>query len=461
MNLLSIYSFIHQKSLHLLLMVYAITSVYLLTYCNGVGPEADSITHFLIAKYSFEYPHLFLDHWGKPVFTLMAAPFASFGFIGIKAFNLILTGLNTYLIVKLCQQLQLKFPVLAGLFYLLFPLTLSTSYSGLTEPLFATFLLLHLCFVINKKYVFAAILLSFMPFIRTEGLILLCIFGTVELFQKRYYNLFWLLTGHVVYAFLGAWHYASLWWVFEKIPYASMDSPYGSGQWFHFFDKMTYVMGIPLMALFWLGLLAIVWQFKSLKKSSTTLLVASAYFGAFFIAHTIFWTFGIFNSMGLKRVFAAVTPLMAIVALYGFSRLNPFNKKRVKWALQCIVLVLILLFPFSSNPAANEFSASVQLTPKQESAKQLQLPSEYKRILFKDPYLYLQFEINPYDNDAHMLLYMESLNRLKIGDVIVWDDWHANWEKGNQMIKELQLDKKFKFTLYQDLSPYYKIYVVQ
>ena len=42
--------------------------------------------------------------------------------------------------------------------------------------------------------------------------------------------------------------------MFHKIPYANLDSPYGEGNWLHFFDKMTYVCGIPLVILFWIGL---------------------------------------------------------------------------------------------------------------------------------------------------------------------------------------------------------------
>ena len=64
---------------------------------------ADNYSHFRISKYAFNYPYLFLDHWGKPLFTILSSPFAQFGFKGIQLFNVILgllTALFAYLTLK-------------------------------------------------------------------------------------------------------------------------------------------------------------------------------------------------------------------------------------------------------------------------------------------------------------------------------------------------------------------------
>ena len=55
-------------------------------------------------------------------------------------------------------------------------------------------------------------------------------------------------------------------------------------------------------------------------------------FGAFLIAHSLFWYLGIFNSLGLKRVLIGIMPMMALIVLYGFNGIseylfeNRFNK---------------------------------------------------------------------------------------------------------------------------------------
>ena len=66
--------------------------IFLLYLCivllsTGVYGDADSYTHFQIAKYAFKYPYLLLNLWGKPVFTLLAAPFAPPDILGQSIAN--------------------------------------------------------------------------------------------------------------------------------------------------------------------------------------------------------------------------------------------------------------------------------------------------------------------------------------------------------------------------------------
>src|ERR1700751_4484090 len=68
------------------LFIYFSTLAYLSKGSHGGG---DCYAHYKIAHYAFKYPRLFLDLWGKPVFTLLSSPFAQFGFIGIKIFNIL------------------------------------------------------------------------------------------------------------------------------------------------------------------------------------------------------------------------------------------------------------------------------------------------------------------------------------------------------------------------------------
>jgi hypothetical protein len=65
----------------------ALAGIQLLS--TGVNGETDSITHYQIARHAFKYPQLFFDHWGKPLFTLLSAPFAQLGYIGSVVFNLL------------------------------------------------------------------------------------------------------------------------------------------------------------------------------------------------------------------------------------------------------------------------------------------------------------------------------------------------------------------------------------
>jgi hypothetical protein len=164
-----------------------------------------------------------------------------------------------------------------------------------------------------------------------------------------------LLCGHVIYSIAGFFVFKDFFWVFNKIPYAHLSSIYGNGELSHFVEQLFYVIGAPNYILFWVGVIIIIW--KSIKNKITIELQTFVFLGffSFFIAHSLFWYLGIFNSMGLKRVLIAVCPLMAIISLIGFNFLTNeifINKRILKITSQCLLLVYILIFPFTANPAA-------------------------------------------------------------------------------------------------------------
>jgi hypothetical protein len=198
----------------------------IVSFTNITGEGGDSIVHYLYSHYSFEYPEFFLRHWAKPVFVLLSSPFAQFGFKGIIVFNSIsatLTGLFSYYIVR---HLKVKPSWFVFLTLFFAPLYFKLIFSGLTEYLFGLFLVIGIYLVCKSQYTFASIILSFLPLIRSEGLIILGVFGLFFLIQKKYKSLPYLLLGQAIYTVIGASYYRDVFWVFNKIPYAKMSSPY-------------------------------------------------------------------------------------------------------------------------------------------------------------------------------------------------------------------------------------------
>lgn len=446
---------------YLLVFIYLVTAILLIFNFNGVGQEADSITHFLMAKYAPQHPHLYLNHWGKPVFTFLASPFAQFGFQGIKLFNVICVGINLVLIQLIAKKLNFRYPVLAALFYLLFPLSLSTTFSGLTEPLFAVFLLFSIYFMFLEKVSLALLLISFTPFIRSEGLVIVLTFAAYLTLSKQWKKWPLLLVGHLVLGLLGSLYYKDLLWVFHKIPYANLGSPYGEGNWLHFFDKMTYVCGIPLVILFWIGLAGYSFEKANTQLRNKPAILIPLCFVSFFVAHSIFWSLGIFNSMGLKRVFAAVTPLMAILALWPIEKaLSNFDRKSTK-AIVLGYLGFILVFPFTKGPAATEFLRDLNLTEKQQSLANFELIPDGRRVVYADPYLSLKYDINPFNPEEYLELHQNNLSSLKKWDLIIWDNWHAAIDNG---IEERYINEKVKqgdWIKIKSFHPYYAVYLKQ
>ena len=421
--------------------LYLIVSILTLLLFNGTGGEADSINHYLFARYAPDHPELFLNHWAKPLFTLLASPFAQFGFIGVKVLNGFMGLISVIFTFKIAQQFKLKHAILAPLFYFIFPLSFLVNYSGFTEPLFAAMLCISIYCCLKNKLAVAAIIVSFMPFVRSEGLLFIGLFGLYFMLSKKYRCIFYLLIGHLIFAAVGFFFGESPLWVATKIPYASLQSHYGSGELIHFAEQLIYMTGVPLIIFLLLGLIRSIafkkWIVPHHKLTFSTLLVGG--FLLFFIAHSLFWYLGIFNSMGLKRVFGAITPLMAILALIGFNLLDKIRSNGLKKTLQLLILGYIFIFPFTSNPAAIDWKKDMNLSKAQQTAENAAdyiLSSDTlknKRFIYTDPYLGHALKIDPFDIEQQLILSPQVFSELRKGDVIIWDNWHSVIDYGVEL----------------------------
>ena len=395
---------------------------------NGVGLEADSIHHYIIAKYSLIHPELLIDHWGKPIYTILSMPFAQFGFKGTQIFNWICQSFIFFFLWKIADKLNLKHPYLAPIFYFLFPNTITTGYFGFTEPLCALFLIIAFHYLLNHKYIISSILISLTPFIRSEGLIFIGLFALIFLYKRDLKAFLLLSFGHILFMLIGlVFNGENLFWVFNKIPYASLSSHYGSGELFHFGDKLIYLLGVPSLILFALGIIGIPLTKDRFRKEYS--LFSFSIFLIFFISHSLFWYLGIFNSMGLERVFGAVSPFMAIIVLIGFNLIfSSIKSVYLKNTLASIIVIYSIIFPFTSNPAAVDWKKELNLSPPQliankivEFLKENGLTS--RRFIYTDVYLAVPLEIDPFNKEERLILSEIALKNLKKGDIIIWDNW--------------------------------------
>lgn len=435
------------KTIAILLFIYAVITAGVLYFFDGTGDSGDSIHHYLFARYAPFHTHLFFDHWAKPLYVLLASPFAQFGFIGVKIFNALVSLCTIFFTFKIAQVLNIKNAIVAAILVICCPLNFVLTFSGLTEPLFALFTSIGVFFTLKNKYISAALIISFLPFIRSEGLIIIGVFGFYFSLKKAWKILPLLSVGHIVYSIAGYFVHHDLLWVFKKIPYAHLSSRYGKGKLFHFVEQLNYVIGVPIYILFWVGVLSIIW--KSAKKRLTLelqVLIFLGFFG-FFVAHTLFWYLGIFNSMGLNRVFVGVSPLIAIIALMGFNASTEDifkNKKTPKRIIQGLLIAYIFVFPFTQNPAAIDWSIDMNLSEDQRDAQQVtDAISEYiglnQRYVFAHPYLSEVLNIDHFDDKQRLNLTKSLMNYIQPGDLIIWESWFAVVEHG---VTKEYLDKR-------------------
>ena len=416
--------------IYILSLIYLICGLIAALLFNGTGDSGDSIFHYQFARFAPQHPELYFNHWAKPLFVLLASPFAQFGFVGIKIFNVINASITLLFSFLVAKKLNLKNILLLPFFFLFTPFYTILIFSGLTEPLFALFLILSIYLLLKNKLLFGAILVSFLPFIRSEGLLIIGVIFIYLLYNKSYKIIPFLFAGHLLYSVLGYFYTNDFFWVFNKIPYNKLSSPYGNGTLLHFTDQFTYLLGPPIYFLLIVGVFSLIWQAISKKSISKTHLLILLSFLSFFVAHSLFWYLGIFNSMGLTRVFVAVMPLIVILTLIGFNQIRQLGKG-MSWQIgkiaAAIALILVFLFPFTPNHGSVKKS-QFALLPDQilmhEMAANLVLTAGSK-YLYSHPYAIESIGIDPFDKKKSEFLSTNSLNELKKGDFIIWDNWFS------------------------------------
>ncbi len=426
------------KAIFFFLLFYVLIAIFTITYFHGTGDSGDSVFHYLHAKYAPQHPHIFFNHWAKPLYVLLFCPWAQFGFTGVKIFNAIIGLFTLFFTFKISEKLAISNAILSPILLLFSPLFYILTFSGLTEPLFALMLSIGIYTVLKDKYIFAAVLVSFLPFVRSEGLLIAAVFGFFFLLKKEWKILPLLLVGHLVYSIVGSFVHENLLWVFKKIPYDKLSSTYGSGELFHFLIQMNYVVGVPIYALFWLGVIAIIWKMIRRKVQLELSILIFLGFFVFFIAHSLFWYLGIFNSMGLKRVLVSVLPLAAIIALMGFNWISEdflAHKKTPRLLFQSILVLFVLIFPFTPNPAAVNWSSDLQLFDDQREAIQVAKIVKDKigpqnRYVYVHPYLSETLQIDHFNYNQHIPFRKTFLNEVRSGDIIIWENWFSVLEYG-------------------------------
>jgi hypothetical protein len=254
---------------------------------------------------------------------------------------------------------------------------------------------------------------------------------------KHWRALPFLLFGSVVYGIAGYFIHGSFFWVFSKIPYATLSSVYGSGDLMNFVYQLYYVVGAPVYLLLTVGLIVVSKNFFSRDVNHELRILVFLGFGAYFIAHTLFWYLGIFNSMGLKRVLLGVMPCMAILALYGYNFLfEKLHLKSLRWSKVFSVLftAYLVLFPVLPNPAAINVKRDLMLTKEQEMA--IQVSEELKRfkpsalIFYNHFYLSLVLNLDHFDSNVRRELDSNLIHQSPSGTKIIWENMYAEEKSG-------------------------------
>jgi hypothetical protein len=446
---------------------------------EGLLGETDSVNHYLIARYAFQHPYLFVDHWGKPLFTILISPFAQFGMLGAVFFNILCALFTAWLIFRIGRLLKYRYALAAIPFALFAPVYMVNILTSLTEILFALVLVAGIYFFLKEKIILSSIIISFLPFARMEGVMFLVIFLAAIILAKKFKAIPFLFTGFVIYSLAGAPHYHDLLWFFNQIPYSNKGSAiYGNGSFWYYLERFHQLLGFPLTILAVIGVIHLVILLFRDKKPSRTASWLTEYYlipvslFSFILAHSFLWWQGMMGVLATSRFMACVLPLCGFLALVGLNRINSMF---IRWKyfgsiFTVAIIILTIWVPYTLHKIPARPSRSDQVMKETAEAIKEASLDRYP-IYYFDPKLAYYLGMDPYGTAGfHTSLPDPGQPDFSLSDsaVVVWDTHFGEFEHKIRLEKLLDnprfklldvhspaIDKKF-FTGQQYMSAVFR-----
>ncbi len=427
----------HLRNGNILTLVGGLMFLFAAWQSRGFMGGGDTFAHFLISKYALIHPELFFDHWGKPLFTIASSLFAQLGIKGMVLFN-VLCAVLTVLVLLL--DVRTKQETALGVFALILaPYYTSLHISGLTEPLFALMLCISVISLINKRYLFSALLTGSLLFVRTEGILFVGMASLIFLFYKKYYALLCLILPFLAFSIVGGIiKQGEFFWFFTEMPYG-LNSSYELGSLWHFVRKADLIFGYPLLILGSFGMFLVL---KDKRHDFITKVTLVGYPLVYFGFHSVLYGLGLGASAGLTRVMLVIMPLLAMTTGIGLSALfQQFIKWRNPTAGVFILAVLAGFFTSSRMPVSETNS---QKLVKQVSTD-LSLLNE-GTIYYFHPAFAVYMKCDPFEEVNCFSGYPDAAVP---GDILIWDSHFGPGEGGTPVevvINDLTWNQEKSYT---------------
>jgi hypothetical protein len=406
------------------LSIFGLVAGYFFVRSSGSYQMGDTYLHYAIARWAWNHPCLLLDHWGKPVFTALYALPALGGYTTAKVFTLVIGLITGWVTFKVARDMGIGMPFTAPMLLLGSPLYFIHLNSTMTETTFALFIILGVMLVGRQRFVAAALVLSLLPFVRSEGFVLLPFMSVWLLYRRQWLAFLLLGSGFVCFSLLGAlFCHHNILWVFAKNPYAWV-STYGSGPLLHFVLSNKIVWGILFSILLLLALALYVFSLirkntRSAQGFYTWMVVAPAL--VFLVFHSVVWWTGRMASAGETRVLVSVMPLYALMGARALAWLHSLSHRYMRWpVIACALIITVTpwaVFDLPLAPARDQ-----KLIIKASNFVRENFPDE--KIWFIDPYIPIVLERDFYDTTMTHQWFWHPANPhigMKEGDITIWD----------------------------------------
>jgi len=416
--------------------------------------ESDGLLHFAISKQAWVDHDYFLNHWGKPLYILFSAPFAQFGFQAYTLFNVLLFLLTQLLLFGIFEHYKVRgiIPILSPILFLAIPDYAAGSISGLIEPFFGFLTAFMLWACIKEKWVLFALIASFTPFARSEGMLILVSAPFLLLIFKQWKALPFLLIGSVIYVIAGKVAIDQPFWYFENDPYAHVIA-YGSGPWNAYITGFTDYGGYITL---WLLPLMVIgfFMWKQLERKKA-IFITLYFFGVFLtiiVIHSYFWAYGLKGSLGLMRIAVQGMPAaLGLGLLFAGLALNQLHKVTNLFVAGLILWVAIgIIADFRLPVKESPFSKIIRESEEYVAHNEKKI----RKIYYFHPLIayhkgITSLQQHPKYIHRYFSIDDDAINLLETGDIIIRDGQFGNLEQG------LPMNKLSKYPWIKPVKQYY------
>jgi len=430
---------------YILLIISFFTVIIIYFKADTTYDQGDGVVHYQIARYSWKYPHLFLDLWGKPFFTLISSPFAQFGLKGINIFQALNAAAISWFLFSIASKINLKFAWTIPAFVFFAPVYFAVMNSGLVEVCFGMMFMFSVCLVFNKKYYASALVASLLPFVRPEAYAVMPLLAVIYVYRRKFIAIPLLLTAAIIYTLIGYSYFKDILWIIHQNYNLVGDSyPGMKGSYFHYFGFFNQIWGSVYTVLLLLGIGIILSQGYRLFRrkpehefvEEVFVLFLGSTLGCFVLHSLLCGMPGILNNLGMLRYLAVLIPSSALIALIGLNMINLPAFTKINFLKPAIVILIVILvirssfaqwyYPFKPN---NE-----QLVMKQMGSYIKSTCPDFKKMFYWHPLLPLSAELDPYEIKRVEMLWsasLEMLNQMPDSSLILWD---SHFMKGEGQI---------------------------
>ena len=283
--------------------------------------QQDGGTHFLFARDAWWNHTLFVDVWGRPLFTALYALAAPAGYLPAKLLTVVVCVVTAWQCWRWAEDEGLARPEFAIPFFALQPSLMLLAADTMTEPLFALVLVVALRLRRTGRVRNAMVVASLLPLARPEGFFVCLLWGLWALADTRLEQKWWrraralpLLTAGVCVWWIAALviTHDSL-FILHNWPknWAPTGATYGTAPWGEYW-LLRYEIVAKFFAPFSaIGFLTLITRRR--LGTATSLVVM------LFVLHSVLRHYGLFGSAGYPRYFVCVAPAIALITLEGWN----------------------------------------------------------------------------------------------------------------------------------------------